>query len=189
MNELTVIGGRKVKNFFNKQALEPWKKATIFLLFFLFCSSALVHPAVDRVGILIRELKTGDLPRRTRAAVELGRIKHPRVVKPLIDALKDKHWTVRRIAAEALGRMREPCALKPLILTLKDWVPDVRGAAAEALGRIRDRRAIRPLIDSLKDENSVVRKKAAMALATITGKNFGQDPFKWQTWWEKMVRK
>jgi len=129
MNELIVIGARKRKHFFNKQALKAWKAASVFLLFLLFCLSALVHPTVDRVGILIRELKTGDLRRRTRAAVELGGIKHPRVVKPLIDALEDKHWTVRRAAADALGRMREPCAVKPLILTLKDWVPDVRGAA------------------------------------------------------------
>ena len=49
---------------------------------------------------------------------------------------------------------------------------------------IKDPRAVRPLIALLKDEDSWVRERAARGLKTITGKGFGEDPKKWQEWWE-----
>jgi len=42
-----------------------------------------------------------------------------------------------------------------------------------------------PLIAALKDEDSFVRKSAAKSLEKISGQNFGEDPVKWQEWWEK----
>ena len=107
---------------------------------------------------------------RKNAAEALGKIKDPRAVEPLIEALKDKDFRVRWNAAEALGEIGDPKAVKPLIAALKDENSGVRSSAAFALGEIQDPRAVEPLIEALKDEDSDVRRRAATALGKI------QDP-------------
>jgi len=73
------------------------------------------------------------------------------------------------------------------IAALKDTDPRVRRGAAFALGIIRDSRAVEPLIDALKDEYEQVQNRAISSLRQITGKDydFGEDPVKWQQWWEQ----
>ena len=103
---------------------------------------------------------------RAKAVKALGNIRDLRVVEPLIQALKDEHWDVRRRAAWALGNMGEP-AVEPLIQALKDEHWDVRRKAAWALGNIGDAKAIGPLIQALRDEYPDVREEAAWALGNI----------------------
>jgi HEAT repeat protein len=88
-------------------------------------------------------------------------------VEPLIAALKDGSFSVRKAAAEALGKIGDPRAVEPLIAALKDKDEYVRKAAAYALGKIKDPRAVEPLIAALKDQNSDVRAAAAYALGEI----------------------
>ena len=88
-------------------------------------------------------------------------------VEPLIAALKDGSFSVRKAAAYALGEIKDPRAVEPLIAALKDKDEYVRKAAAYALGKIKDPRAVEPLIAALKDQNSDVRKAAAYALGEI----------------------
>ena len=85
---------------------------------------------------------------------KIGNVSLPRAIEPLIAALKDKDWSVRRAAAEALGEIGDPRAVEPLIVVLKDGAWGVRKGAAEALRKIIE-------------------------------KNFGEDPEKWQEWWEE----
>jgi len=116
---------------------------------------------------LIEALKNAkDSIVRAKAVKALGNIRDLRVVEPLIQALKDEHWDVRRRAAWVLGNMGEP-AVGPLIQALKDEHWDVRRKVAWALGNIRDARAIEPLIQALRDEYSDVREEAAWALGNI----------------------
>jgi HEAT repeat protein len=75
--------------------------------------------------------------------------------------------------------------VEPLIAALRDKNANVREEVAGALRRTKDPRAIEPLIASLKDEDSDVRHNAARALKKVTGQDFGQDPEKWQEWWEE----
>lgn len=89
-------------------------------------------------------------------------------VKPLILALRDERWDVRRKAAWALGNIKAPKAIEPLIHALRDERADVREQAAWALGNIRDFEAVEPLIRALTDENSGVRREAARSLAVLT---------------------
>ncbi len=88
-------------------------------------------------------------------------------VEPLIAALKDAEWRVRKAAAEALGAIGDARAVEPLIAALKDEEWDVRAAAAKALGAIGDARAVEPLIAALKDAEWRVRLAAAEALGKI----------------------
>jgi len=88
-------------------------------------------------------------------------------IDPLISALKDNEWGVRKGAADALGEIGDPRAVEPLISVLVDKHPDVREAAAYALGEIKDSRAVEPLISALKDKDSDVCSAAAYALGEI----------------------
>lgn len=104
---------------------------------------------------------------RVVAVRALGRTKEPDAILPLIAALEDKDWNVRRDAAKALGSTMDPRVVEPLIFHLKDQHPFVRNSVAYALGTIKDRRAVEPLIISLKDSNSFVRVSAAHSLGEL----------------------
>lgn len=113
----------------------------------------------EEVREQIERLYSSDPVERADAAFQLGRMgKGAAPAVPfLIGVLKDRHWAVRKFAAEALGEIGFPRALP----------------------------AVKSLIARLKDKDSWVRWSAAYALKTITGKDFGQDPVKWQKWWEE----
>ncbi|MFQ5976389.1 MAG: HEAT repeat domain-containing protein, partial [Candidatus Hydrothermarchaeales archaeon] len=134
---------------------------------------------------LIAALKDENWYVREQAAWALGEIKNPRAVEPLIAVFKDEVLNVRGKAAWALGEIKDPRAVEPLIATIKAKGWEVRCRAAEALGEIKDPRAIQPLIAALKDEDSRVQEQAALALEGITDQDFGEDPVKWQEWWEE----
>ena len=106
---------------------------------------------------------------RAAAAEELMRVGFydSSSVEPLIAALTDADWNVRRAAAVTLGMKRASSAARPLVLLLRDSDSDVRQAAANALGGIRDIRSVAPLIAALDDQNDGVRKGAAWSLGLI----------------------
>ena len=64
-------------------------------------------------------------------------------------------------------------------------MPEVRATAASALGSIGDQYSVEPLIPMLRDEDPSVRRESAAALSTITGQDFGEEPGRWQEWWEE----
>lgn len=72
-------------------------------------------------------------------------------LEPMLNALQDQAWTMRKEAAEILGQLRETYAVEPLteILLKEDEDPRVRKAAAEALGKIGDKRALGALLHTL----------------------------------------
>jgi HEAT repeat protein len=122
----------------------------------------------DKLNSLIKKLQSKLPHTRAEAVKELGKIKDPRTVLPLINALKDTDAYVRGQAAWILGEIKDVRAVQPLITTLKD--DDylyVRQEALKALGKIKDVQAIQPLIDALKDENPEINEEAAMALIGI----------------------
>ena len=102
------------------------------------------------------------------------------VVRPLLEALKNKDSHVRFIAVSALNAVYSPwayyhavdktvdkSAVSALIKALKDKSEDVRRNAAETLGYIRDRSAIPALTKALKDKNELVRLSARGALERL----------------------
>jgi len=86
---------------------------------------------------------------------------------PLIRALEDRDWNVRKSAARSLGEIKDIRAVEPLIRALEDEDEDVRKNAAWALGEIRSAKAIEPLIQALRDRDKGVRVSAVEALGKI----------------------
>ena len=83
-------------------------------------------------------------PTRTDAARVLGEIGDPQAVEPLITALKDKTWDVRKAAAEALGEIGDARAVEiaRLLTELEAATYVQRLEAADALGRLGDQAAL-----------------------------------------------
>ncbi|MHC4314879.1 MAG: HEAT repeat domain-containing protein, partial [Planctomycetota bacterium] len=112
----------------------------------------------------------------------LGRLGNERATQPLLTALKDKRFQIRREAAQALGNIRAKAAVEALIAALKNEESSVRSSAAHALGQIKDPRAIEALIAASQDKE--VSAYAISALRSITGHpDYTWE--QWQRWWQK----
>ncbi len=143
---------------------------------------------------LIRALGDGDSEVRCSAAEALGKLGQrvwrdwvkgdeedfrrlgesgdPRAVEPLIRALSDGEYDVRRSAAEALGQLGDERAVEPLIARLPEG--NVGASAAKALGRLGDLRAAEPLLGLVRGgaERAALdlRQGAAMAIIMLVKK-------------------
>src|SRR5207249_1069639 len=74
-------------------------------------------------------------------------------IDPLVNALHDANWRLRKRAAETLGEFGKSIPIEALAQILNDSVPAVRLAAIKALGRAGERTPIEPLIQLLADSN------------------------------------
>ena len=130
------------------------------------------------------------------AASALGDVHDEEVVRPLVRALGDEYWPVRRNAADSLMRLARFSIstlvnyindensdvqywvfrileqvggehLEEIIMKLKKGNDEERLFAAKAIGAIKDPRAVEPLIDALTDGHEWVRLYAAIALGEI----------------------
>ncbi len=62
--------------------------------------------------------------------------------------------------------------------------PDVRANAALCLAHLDSADSMAALIDLLRDDDVQVQEHAVMALRQLSGRGFGADPERWQTWFE-----
>ncbi|MEW6749281.1 MAG: HEAT repeat domain-containing protein [Candidatus Micrarchaeota archaeon] len=110
---------------------------------------------------IIRFMQSSDQATRLLAITNAGKVKDPRVVPLLIDALRDGI----SIAAIALGDIGNALAVPALIEALDNEDSDIRRIAVRALGKIRDPRSIGPLIRMLGDPEYDIIEAASEALA------------------------
>ena len=122
-----------------------------------------------KINRLLKTLESSSNPNRRRKAAEtLGEIGDQRFVEPLMRALNDEGYGVKRGAAEALGKIGDGRAVEPLIRALNESHDvNVRLQAARALSKIGDGRVVEPLMRALNDEHYAVRSGAAEALGKI----------------------
>lgn len=128
---------------------------------------------------------------RCNVATVLGNIKDVESVDALVRALRtDADYEVRMCSAEALGKMSERWsndllgnAVDALIGALKDEDLNVRRKAANALGEMKAMKAVPALIEALQIYGK--ESRAGRALYKITGRQLGNDPLKWQEWWDQ----
>ena len=87
------------------RAVEPLIADLDYLFQGWSVASALEAIGEPSVTSLIAVLRSHSVSARQEASVTLGRIGDPRAVEPLLDAVQDKDWDVRRNAATALVTM------------------------------------------------------------------------------------
>lgn len=119
------------------------------------------------VDACVRALSDESRDVRSSAARSLGRLASPKGALPLVRALGDDYWSVRRDAENSLMNIGRR-AVPELIAALESRKFTVRLRAARALGAVGDRRALRPLSRLAKrarDER--VRRAAEEALSEI----------------------
>ncbi len=102
---------------------------------------------------------------RAAAARAMGRSRSPMAIDPLVSALSDPSYKVRRAAAQGLGETRQIAAVEPLADQLHDEESDIRDEAAEALGRIATPKAVEPLLNAMNANDLRIRISAIRALA------------------------
>jgi HEAT repeat protein len=147
------------------------------------------RPAVKPLSTVL--LKHSRSRVRYNAAIVLGNIKDLDSVAPLIAALKtDTDYEVRMWSAAALGNLSDTWsinaldnAVPALMEALKDKDSNVQQKAAYALGKMKAMAAVPALIEALKTDGG--NSDAGLALFMITGQRLGDDPQKWQEWWNQ----
>jgi HEAT repeat protein len=119
-----------------------------------------------RIDNLIRDLEAKEPEIRMNAAIDLGKLKNPRVVPPLIAALKDKDQHVPLRAEESLIVLG-PVAVDALTGALRNRQEVSRPVIARILGKIMDLRGIDPLVEAMADPNPALAKEARDALLKV----------------------
>ena len=146
---------------------------------------------------ILRATKNPNDEIRFFACAAIGNSRIPQGITPLLRALGDVKWRVRKSASDALVKYGEaviaplqqvlhitkdedirfwtiktlgklgPKAQKFLLEALRAGDKQTRYVIAAALGESGDKRVIRVLIESLADPDWTIRKSATMALAEI----------------------
>ena len=146
---------------------------------------------------VLRATKNPNDEIRFFACAAIGNSRVPQGVTPLLRALGDPKWRVRKSASDALVKYGEPViaplqqvlkitndedirfwtiktlgklgpkAQRFLLEALRTGDKQTRYVIAAALGESGDKRVIRVLIESLADPDWTIRKSATMALAEI----------------------
>lgn len=155
--ELVDIGSPAVKYLLKSLEDENWKIR-------LYASEILgnirdkeaVHGLILRLG----DENSGVRSKSMLALVEIGESS----IDPLINALSNDNWQIRRHAAESLGVIGNKNAVKPLIESLNDKNSEVQKTVAESLGSIGDKRAVIPLENILNNDNLEVQDAVSKAL-------------------------
>ena len=119
-----------------------------------------------RTDKLISDLEAKEAEVRMSAAIDLGEMKDPRVVPPLIVALRDKDKYVPVRAEESLVRLG-PVAVEPLIAALHSKDEPNRPTIARILGKTKDVRSIEHLEKALDDPNPSLANEARGALLKV----------------------
>ena len=116
---------------------------------------------------ILKRLHSSEVYERQRAAIELGNLRDPGGVAPLIEALKDDDDFVRNFAARSLGELKDSRGVDPLIQAMADKNLLVRRSSVESLGFIGDAKAVAPLIEAARNGDDIVRRAAVEALGRI----------------------
>jgi len=108
---------------------------------------------------------------REGAVQALEKIRDPRAIYPLIEALKD---TNRKRVSDALKSIG-PAAFEPVMEALKNEDSRIRMGAAIILGEIKNPAAVDSLVKMKKDKDPSVRQFARSAIYMIKRENLQKE--------------
>jgi HEAT repeat protein len=125
----------------------------------------------DEIEKLIFKLKSKDPFDRSDASSRIveQKLQDGRLIDPLIDALNDMDWNIRKEAAISLGNLRSRKAVSFLLKKLEhEDEAVVRINIIESLGKIKDKNAIGKLMNLLKtDMDDGVRRQIILTIGEI----------------------
>jgi HEAT repeat protein len=125
--------------------------------------------ADDAEAALIQAMKQDEsFEVRAKAAGVLAKFKSGKSFEPLMDAMEDKHASVRAAAAESLGMFDKPQAVDRLLDVLFFERDDtVIVSALKSLKYTQDRRLAGPVVQALKSGSAKVRWQAIDLLESL----------------------
>ena len=120
----------------------------------------------SRIRIWQKWLHASDANQQARGRSELGRVRDPAAIVPLVRILgRDDTVGVRVLLATVLGGIPDGLEIEPLVgMTLRDRSYEVRGAARKAIGPKRLPDAVDFAVPFLRDVSNVVVRRAAVLL-------------------------
>lgn len=150
-------------------------------------SAVVVQPSdiEEKIHTLIGCAIDGNPRECAEACLELAKIKDPRVVKPVIAAIKKLFSRVEDYARtqpandalrDILKNMDNPAAVGTLNDALRDESGNIRQLAAYALEKIGDPSSAQPLIDAADDPDVNVRGAVIGALGGHQGRQGPRGP-------------
>lgn len=122
--------------------------------------TAIGEPSVPVLGLCLSDPQTSV---QEAASTVLASIADRRVLRPLIESLKNSDWIVRMQVARALGHINDQASVPYLIPLLQDKVKAVREEASTALAAIGEA-ALPALRSATTHEDWLVRLHAVEAL-------------------------
>jgi len=117
--------------------------------------------------LIFRNTKGNDPQIRRYMALALGRLKDPRAVPALQEAMNDEDSQTVIWCIWGLGSIGDKSAVPGIIEKLEDSDSAIRSMSAYVLGAIQDPRAVPPLQAHLDDATAEVSWNSAIALARM----------------------
>jgi HEAT repeat protein len=124
-----------------------------------------VTARLERERFLSEQLARPDEGSRLSAARTLATDESLEPAQPLLGALKDESWRVRRAAVEGLSRRAAPDAIAALLASVREnhHHLGLLNSALQVLA-MSDVDTLSPLVEFLNDEDADLRMQAALAL-------------------------
>jgi HEAT repeats len=173
-----------------------------------------LYPGSSRKSLTTRALLDGFTDVREQAAWALAEAEDLAVILPAIQALGNKHTSVRANAAEALGNLGFKAAVEPLMGHLlahaagggggpsgtranlfsglqtayvMDYDVEIAQAASIADPIVATQTSgISFDVRTTVQRTKVIELRRTMrSLRLLTGKDFGNNPDRWASWWQK----
>ena len=144
--------------------------------------------------LLVASDPRAEVPRKSPSGIPLpphevviaDEFKTP-IAEFLRGTLSHKDELTRAAAVDAVGRLRMKELGPDLIGLIEDKSWRVASSTVKGLARLREPTAINPLIAVLDGEGRL-REEAADALFRITGMDFGLDPTRWRTTFDRLAK-
>src|SRR5215213_5254765 len=124
-----------------------------------------VTARLERERALSEQLAHADEDTRLSAARTLARDESLEPARPLMGALRDESWRVRRAAVEGLSRRAAPDAIAALLASVREnhHHLGLLNSALQVLA-MSDVDTLSPLVEFLNDDDADLRMQAALAL-------------------------
>ncbi|MHA2249074.1 MAG: HEAT repeat domain-containing protein [Candidatus Kariarchaeaceae archaeon] len=120
----------------------------------------------------VNKLRHGTAEARKAAAMRLGRMRDPKSIPALIDAMKNDEYALTRVfAIQSLVWIADRSVIRHLIdVALTDASNLVRKTAIEALASFKDTIALKPLYRIVNtDKNNEIVRSASISIQVILG--------------------